>query len=380
VTRNQFVILTINPGSTHDEVVLFKGDEEIFKKKIKYSLEDLKPFEEQNVASQYDFRKGLIKQALKEEGVDLNNIDAVVGRGGLLHPIPGGVFKVNEDMVDDLMSAKYGDHPSNLGGMIAYAIGKAFNKPAFIADSVVTDEMSELAHYTGLPEIKRRSVFHCLNQKRVGYLAANKLGKTYKECNLIIMHGGGGITIGAHKQGKVVDVNSGLDGEGPFTPQRSGFLPVLDVVKMVLNDKLTYDDVKVKTTRRGGLRAHLGTSDLIAIDDYIAGRSLPEGHHLDTQNNTPEKVREVLEAMCYFISKEICSLTAVFNGKVDAIVLTGGIAYDDEFCVPWILERIEWIAPVFIFPGGDEMRALKNQVELVLSGEEKARDYEAWKD
>jgi butyrate kinase len=372
--KKVFRIMVINPGSTHDEVAIYDGGEVVLKESIGYSVEDLKPFEEKNVTSQYEFRKNHIKKALAQKGIDLSTLDAVIGRGGLLHPIPGGVFKVDDAMKDDLMSAKYGDHPCNLGGILAHAVGRAFKKPAFIADSVVVDEMWPLSRYSGMPENPRKSIFHCLNQKRVARLAARKLNKEYNDCSLIIMHAGGGVTVGAHYMGRVVDVNNGLDGDGPFTPQRSGGVPAGGLARICFSGKYGLDEIKLKLSRRGGLRAYLGTSDLKVLDKYILGEPLPEHNNLDTQNVTPEMASEILEAMCYQISKEIGALAAALSGRVDAIVLTGGVMYD-QFCVKWIKERIEWIAPIFIFPGGDELGALKDAAERVLNGEEEAMIY-----
>ncbi len=371
----KFRIMVINPGSTHDEVAIFDGEDEILKQVVRYSDEDLKPFEEKNVTSQFEFRKNLIKKAINEKGIDLATLDAVIGRGGLLHPIPSGVFKVNKAMLEDLTSAKYGDHPCNLGAMIAYAVGKAFGVPSFIADPVVVDEMAPLAKYSGMPELERISIFHCLNQKRVARKAAEKLGKPYEECNLIVMHAGGGVSVGVHKDGKVIDVNNALDGDGPFTPQRTGGIPAGGLAKLCFSGKYTLADIKVKISRKGGLKAYLGTADVRTIIKYIKGEPLPEGCTLKKKEVTPQKAKEVLEAMCYQISKEIGALATVLKGKVDAIVLTGGVMYDNEFCVPWIKERVSWIAPVFVFPGGDEMRALRDAAERVLSGIEEPKEY-----
>ena len=282
-------------------------------------------------------------------------------------------------MIRDLENASYGDHPSNLGAILADAVGKKFGKPAFIADPVVVDEMWPLARYSGMPELPRISIFHCLNQKRVGRLTAQKLGKDYKDCRLIVMHAGAGITVGAHVNGLVVDVNNGLDGDGPFTPQRTGTVPAGALAKLCLSGKYTPDDIKVKLTRRGGLRAYTGTSDIIEIKKYIKGEPLPEASNLDTASVTPEKAKEILQAMCYQIAKEIGALAAAMDGRVDAIALTGGVTYDDEFCVPWITEKVSWIAPVFVFPGGAEMVALKDAVVRVLSGEEEPLEYKSLK-
>lgn len=374
---NKYRIMVINPGSTHDEVSIFKGEEEIYHSSVRYSVDDLKDFEDKNVTSQYDFRKEKIKQSLKEKGINLSDIDAVIGRGGLLHPIPGGVFNVNQAMVDDLVEAKYGDHPCNLGAILANAVGRTFGKPAYIADSVVVDEMWPLARYSGMPENPRKSIFHCLNQKRVARLAAKELGKDYNECNLIVMHAGGGITVGAHVRGKIVDVNNGLDGDGPFTPQRSGGVPAGGLAKICFSGKVTPDEIKMKLSRKGGLRAYLGTSDVQIVNRYIKGEPLPAKHNLDVENVTPEMAKETLEAMCYQIAREIGALAAAMKGEVDAIVLTGGVMYDEEFCVPWIKERVQWIAKILIYPGGDEMRALRDAAARVLNGEEVPQDYEA---
>jgi len=372
---NNYCIMVINPGSTHDEVSVFKGEDEFFHCSIKYSEEDLRDFEDKNVSSQFEFRKQKIKNFLKEKGIDLNELDAVIGRGGLLHPIPGGVFNINDEMLEELEEGKYGQHPSNLGAILAEAVGITFNKKAYIADSVVVDEMWPLARYSGMPENPRKSIFHCLNQKRVSRLAAKKLGKDYRDCNFIVMHAGAGITVGAHVNGRIVDVNNGLDGDGPFTPQRSGSVPAGGLARMCFSGKYTLDEIKVKLGRCGGLRAHLGTSDIQIIKKYIKGEPLPKKHNLNTDRVSPEKARETLEAMCYQIAKEIGALATAMKGKVDAIVLTGGVMYDDEFCIPWIRERVEWIAPIFIIPGGEEMKALRDAAERVLSGEEKPMDY-----
>lgn len=368
-------IMVINPGSTHDEVSLFRGDEEVFRFSSRYSIEELMPFDIRKIADQFEFRKNKVKKSLAEKGIDLSLIDAVIGRGGMLHPIPGGVFEVNDEMVEELLESKYGEHPCSLGALIARAVGDKFDKPAYIADSVVVDEMWPLARYSGMPENPRKSIFHCLNQKRVARMAADKLGKNYNDCRFIIMHAGGGVTVGAHVNGKVVDVNNGLDGDGPFTPQRSGGVPAGGLAKMCFSGDYTPNEIKLKIGKRGGLRAYLGTSDIKVIKKYIKGEPLPEKHNLSVDKVTPGEAKEVLEAMCYQIAKEIGSLAAAMEGKVDAIILTGGVMYEDEFCVPWIKDRIKWIAPVYILPGGDEMRALRDAAERVLSGEEEVQEY-----
>lgn len=378
MSRKDFLILVINPGSTHDEVAVYQGEEEVFKESIGYSMDELKPFEEQKITTQYDFRKKHIKESLAAKGIDLAKIDAVIGRGGFIHPVPSGVIKVNKAMVDDLTEARYGDHSSNLGGILAYVVGKTFKKPAFIADPVVVDELWPIARYSGMPENPRKSIFHCLNQKRVARLAAKKMGKEYEDLNLIVMHAGAGTTIGAHVKGKTVDVNNGLDGEGPFTPQRAGTVPTGALAKICFSGEFTLDDIKVKLSRKGGLRAYLGTSDLKIIEQYINGKSLPDEHNLEIDKLTPEYAKEVLDAMCYQMAKEIGALAAGLKGKVDAIVLTGGVMKCPP-CRELITESVKWIAPVMVLPGGDETRALRDAVNRVLSGEEEAMEYKAEK-
>lgn len=357
-------ILVINPGSTSDEVSYFRGRKLIFHKVVRYTCEELKPFENQKVVAQFEMRKNVVLEALKENEIDINEIDAVIGRGGLLKPIESGVYEVNEAMIEDLKRGERGDHPSNLGGLIAKSIADSIGKKAFIADPVVVDEMEPLARYSGMVENPRISIFHALNQKRVARHAAKQIGKPYEECNLIVMHGGGGISVGAHKKGRVVDVNNALDGDGPFTPQRSGGVPAGGLVKMCFSGKYSLDEIKLKIKGKGGLVAYTGTSDIVAIKKYIKTGEATNGVNPDLV--TPDKAKEVLCAMAYQIAKEIGSMACVLEGKVDAIVLTGGIAYDDEIIVPEIKKRVSWIAPVIVYPGGDEMTALMIACETAL--------------
>lgn len=373
---SEFNILVINPGSTSDEVSFFKGRKLIFHKIVRYSPENLKPFEKQKVTAQFEMRKNLVLEALKENNISLSDIHAVIGRGGLLKPIESGTYEVNDKMVKDLTEGVMGDHPSNLGGLIAKSIADMCGVKAFIADPVVVDEMEPLARYSGMPENPRISIFHALNQKRVARHAARQLGKPYEECNLIVMHGGGGISVGAHKKGRVIDVNNALDGEGPFTPQRSGGVPVGGLVKMCFSGKYTLDEIKLKIKGRGGLVAYTGTSDIIAIKKYINTGEVVESSGLDPKKVTREKAKEALLAMAYQISKEIGALATVLEGQVDAIVLTGGIAYDDEYIVPEIRRRTQWIAPILIYPGGDEMTALRLACEMALKNPKKIKVYQ----
>jgi len=302
----------------------------------------------------------IIVRVLREQNVDLNRIDAVVGRGGLLRPIEGGTYEVNEQMVADLKKGILGDHPSNCGGLIAYAIGKALGCRAFIVDPVVVDELQPVARISGMPLIARRSIFHALNQKAVAREIAQKLGKSYFDINIIVVHLGGGITVGAHQKGRVVDVNNGLDGDGPFSPERSGSVPVGDLVKAAFSGEYTYPEMKKLIKGHGGMVAYLGSHDLQIIEDRI--------------KDGDENAKLIYEAMAYQVAKEIGAAAVVLEGKVDAIALTGGIAKSEQF-VDLIVKRIKFIAPIHVSPGEQEMLALALGGLRVLSGEEKVKTY-----
>ena len=370
----EFNILVINPGSTSDEVSFYRGENLVFHKVVRYSLEALKPYEKQKITSQYDFRKKMVLGAMAENKVELSEIHAVIGRGGLLRPIESGTYAINDKMIRDLDEALMGEHASNLGGILAKSIADICKVPSFIADPVVVDELDPLARYSGMPENPRISIFHALNQKRVARHAARSLGKPYEECNFIIMHGGGGVSVGAHKQGRVVDVNNALDGDGPFTPQRSGGVPAGGLVKMCFSGKYTLADMKLKIKGCGGMITYTGTSDMIAIEKYVLTGEVVAGAGLDPEVITREKAKETVKAMAYQIAKEIAAMTAVLEGRVDAVVLTGGLAYD-QIIVPELKRRIGWIAPVMLFPGGDEMSALRVAAETALKHPKKVRKY-----
>lgn len=372
---SEYNILVINPGSTSDEVSFFKGRKLIFHKVVRYSPEDLKPFENQKVTSQFEMRKNMVLDALKENNIAVEDIQAVIGRGGLVKPIESGTYEVDDNMEKDLKDGVMGDHPSNLGGLIARAIARMQGIKAFIADPVVVDEMDTLARYSGMPENPRISIFHALNQKRVARHAARQLGKPYEECRLIVMHGGGGISIGAHRDGRVVDVNNALDGEGPFTPQRSGGVPSGGLVKMCFSGKYTLDEMKLKLKGRGGLVAYTGTSDMMAIRKYIDTGEVAAKSGLNPEMVTREKAKEAILAMSYQIAKEIGAMACVLEGKVDAIVLTGGIVREEDYVTAELRRRTEWIAPVIVYPGGDEMTALRLACETALKNPKKVKKY-----
>jgi butyrate kinase len=352
------LILVINPGSTSTKVAVFRDKEPVFTETLRHSTEELSKYK--SIIDQFEFRTQAILNMLKEKGISLSEIDAIVGRGGLLKPIESGTYIVNEKMIEDLKKAERGEHASNLGGIIAYTLAKEHNIPAYIVDPVVVDELEDIARITGMPEIEKSSIFHALNQKAIARRLAADLNKKYEEVNLIIAHLGGGISIGAHKHGRVVDVNDALNGEGPFSPERAGGLPVLDLVKLCYSGKYTYQEMKKKLIGQGGVVAHLGTNDVREV--Y---KKIEEGD---------KKAELVLEAMAYQTAKEIGAMAVVLKGHVDAIGITGGIAYNEDF-VKRISERVKFIAPVYVYPGEDEMLALAQGAYRVLSGEEKAKMY-----
>lgn len=357
-------ILVINPGSTSTKVAIFEGQELRSSKTLRHSSEELSPFK--RLTDQFEFRTRIIEAFLEESGVKPQDLSAVVGRGGLLDPISsGGTYKVTEDMLEDLKSGKNGEHASNLGALIAYQFTKSFGIPSFIVDPVVVDEMEDLARYSGHPMIRRRSILHALNQKATARAAAAELGKPYEEVNLVVVHMGGGISVGAHRKGRIVNVNNALDGDGPFTPERSGTLPLTQLIDLCYSGKYTLDQMKKKIKGAGGMVDYLGTNDGMEVSRRI--------------NQGDKQALLVYRAMAYQVSKWIGKMAAVLRGQVDGIVLTGGLAYDKDMMVPWIREMVEFIAPVFVFPGGDEERALAMGGLRVLKGEETAKIYSQMK-
>ncbi len=351
-------ILAINPGSTSTKIAIYDNEKEVFETTLRHSNEEIEQYDK--IADQYDFRKDVILKVLSENEINLTKLSAVVGRGGLLKPIKGGTYAVNDTMIEDLKVGVLGEHASNLGGMIANEIAVQLNIPAFIVDPVVVDEMTEIARVSGMPDIQRASIFHALNQKAVARRYAGEQNKKYEDLNLIVAHMGGGVSVGAHEKGRVVDVNNALDGEGPFSPERAGGLPVGDLAKMCYSGKYTHADIKKKIKGKGGIVAYLGTNDGREVVKMIE-----EGN---------EKAKLVFEAMAYQIAKEIGSCAAVLKGRVDAIILTGGLAYG-EMLTDWIKERVAFISEVVIYPGEDEMSALALGGLRVLKGEETAQEY-----
>ncbi len=346
-------ILAINPGSTTTKISVFAGGRDLFVESIRHPAADLARFA--HVMDQEEYRRAHILETLDKNGTPPESLSAVIGRGGLMRPIPGGVYAVDEAMLADLRSCRYGAHASNLGAILAHDLATPLGLPCYIADPVVVDEMSALAHYSGHPGIRRRSIFHALNHKAVARRAARTLERRYADLHLIVAHLGGGISVGAHEGGRVVDVNNALDGEGPFSPERSGGLPAGQLVDWCFAPGADQAEIRKRITGQGGFMAYLGTSNGMKIEERI--------------KNGDEHAREVHAALAYQVAKEIAAMSAVLRGRVDAIVLTGGLMHDQSL-VQLITGRVEFLGRVLVYPGEDEMRALSEAAQRALDGEE----------
>lgn len=352
-------ILAVNPGSTSTKISVYEDEKEVWDLKLTHSPEELSSFGT-NIFEQYGFRRDVIVSALQAAGYPVVSFDGIVGRGGLVKPIPGGTYLVDDSLLKDLRIGILGQHASNLGGPIAAELAKTAGCDAFIVDPVVVDEMESIARFTGSPLLTRKSIFHALNQKAVARKAATELGRSYDSSNFIVIHLGGGISVGAHRKGKVVDVNNALDGDGPFTPERSGGLPAGDLANLCFSGDYTLTDVKKLIKGEGGIVAYLGTNDMMHVEDEVE------------KGNT--EWLAVYQAMAYQIAKETGAMAAVLQGNVDAVVVSGGIAYDRKF-VGWLKEMIGFIAPVIVYPGEMEMEALALGALRVLTNQEKPKTY-----
>ncbi|HEX9025209.1 MAG TPA: butyrate kinase [Clostridium sp.] len=353
-----YKLLIINPGSTSTKIAVYEDEREVFEETLRHSSEEIGQFK--HVVDQQNFRTEIILEILQDNKIDIKEMDAIVGRGGLLKPILSGTYNVNDNMLKDLKENVQGEHASNLGAIIANEIANSIGKSAFIVDPVVVDEMEELARFSGMPELPRKSIFHALNQKAVAKRYAKENSKNYEDINIIVAHMGGGVSVGAHKNGKIVDVNNALDGDGAFSPERSGGVPAGDLARMCFSGKYTLEEILKKITGKGGFVAYLDTND---------GRVVREA----ALKGDP-KSKLVYDSMGYQVAKDIGSAAAVLSGKVDAIILTGGIAYEKTM-VDSIREKVEFIAPVTVYPGEDEMLALAQGVIRVLNGDEEVREY-----
>ena len=348
-----YKILAINPGSTSTKAALYEDDKPVVELTLRHSVEEIGQFA--NIIDQMGWRRDLILQALDEKGYKVEELSAVIGRGGLVKPIEGGVYEVNDVLKHDLIHTER-HHASNLGGLIADEIARVAGVKAYIADPVVVDEMIPEARYTGIPECPRVSIFHALNQKATARIYAKQVGKRYEHLNLIVAHMGGGISVSAHRKGRVIDTNNALTGDGPFSPERAGSLPADELLNLCYSGKYTKAELLRMIAGKGGLVAHLGTSSVQEICEV----------RIEKENDA--HARQVMEAMCFSIAKNIGGMATILCGKVDAIILTGGIAYNDYVNVR-VKEACAFIAPVHIYPGETELEALSMNALMVLRGE-----------
>lgn len=350
--------LIINPGSTSTKIGVFEDETLLFEETLRHSTEEISQYA--SIVDQKDFRKKIITDLLTEKNFDIKSLNVVVGRGGMLKPIPGGTYAVTDALLHDLQIGKQGQHASNLGGILAREIGDEIGVPSYIVDPVVVDELQDVARYSGVPELPRTSVFHALNQKAVAKRYAKETGKPYESLRLIVVHMGGGVSVGAHVGGRIVDVFNALDGDGAFSPERAGAVPSGALIKMCFSGQYTEKEVYSKIVGKGGFNAYLGTNDMRTVNKMVE-----EGD---------EKAAEVREAFMYQVVKDIGSMACVLGGKVDQIIVTGGIAYN-ETVVNYLKEKAGFIAPFTVYPGEDELLALTQGALRVMNGEEKAMEY-----
>lgn len=350
--------LIINPGSTSTKIGVFEDETLLFEETLRHSTEEIAQYA--SIVDQKDFRKQIILDLLAKKDFDIHSLQVIVGRGGMLKPIPGGTYAVSDDLLADLKVGVQGQHASNLGGILAREIADSIGVPSYIVDPVVVDELMPISRYSGVPELPRTSVFHALNQKAVAKRYAKEQGKAYDTLNLIVVHMGGGVSVGAHEKGQVIDVFNALDGDGAFSPERAGAVPSGALIKMCFSGQYTEKEVYKKIVGNGGFNAYVGTNDMRDVEKMVQ-----EGN---------EKAAETREAFIMQVAKNIGSMACVLKGKVDQIVITGGIAYD-KVVVSGLKERAGFIAPITVYPGEDELLALAQGALRVMNGEEKAMVY-----
>ncbi len=350
--------LIINPGSTSTKIGVFEDETLLFEETLRHSTEEIARYA--SIVDQKDFRKDIIVSLLKGKNFDIQSLQVVVGRGGMLKPISGGTYPVTDALLADLKAGVQGQHASNLGGILAREIADSIGVPSYIVDPVVVDELMPEARYSGVPELPRVSIFHALNQKAVAKRYAKETGKAYDSLNLIVVHMGGGVSVGAHKCGRVIDVFNALDGDGAFSPERAGGVPSGSLIKMCFSGDYTQAEVYKKVVGNGGFNAYLGTNDMRDVD-----KMADEGD---------EKAVLIRDAFILQVAKDMGSMACVLEGKVDQIIITGGIAYD-KYVVDALKQKAGWIAPTTVYPGEDELLALAQGALRVMNGEEKAMTY-----
>jgi butyrate kinase len=352
-------ILVINPGSTSTKIAVYQDGECLFEHTIRHFLDELIHYP--TIISQFEFRLDLIIGTLELEGIPLDEIKIIMGRGGLTYPLESGVYEVDDRMLTHVRKGVMGQHASNLGPLLSYAIAKKIpGAKAYIADPVVTDELEPIARISGHPRFERRSIYHALNQKAISRLYAQSIGRKYSDLNLIVVHMGGGVSIGAHRKGRVIDVNNALDGEGPFSPERSGTLPAGQLIDVCFCGNFTQDEVRRMVSGEGGMTAYLNTNSMKEITDFAE-----EGD---------EECCFYLDAFVYQVAKAVGEMSTVLKGDVDAILLTGGIAHS-KLIINSLMERIQFISKVETYPGEDEMASMVMNAQLMLSGELIPRKY-----
>lgn len=352
----KYNILAINPGSTSTKLALYENDKEIFCNTLEHSAEEIEKYDK--IQDQFEMRKNLVISSLLEKGYDIKSLSAVVGRGGMVPKVKSGAYKVNETMVNRLKFNPVIEHASNLGALIAYEIANEVNISAYIYDSVRVDELKDVARISGMPEISRTSTSHALNSRAMAMKVAKMNGKKYSDMNFVVAHLGGGISVSVHEKGRMVDILA--DDEGPFSPERAGRVPCKELIDLCYSGEFDKKTMNKKLRGNGGLKAYLNTVDVREVEEMI--------------ERNDEKAKLVLEAMAYQVAKGIGDLSTVVEGKVDAIVLTGGIAYSKRITA-LIKKRVEFIAPVEIMPGENEMESLAMGILRVLKGEEEASEY-----
>ncbi|MCF7936622.1 MAG: butyrate kinase [Synergistales bacterium] len=353
-------VLAINPGSTSTKIALFDGERELWRESLSHEADELAAFG--SVAGQYGMRLQTVKDVLREKETALGDLDAVVGRGGIVDPIPGGTYRVTPTLLEHLRRGKPWEHASNLGGIIADALAGEAEALAYIVDPVAVDEMDDVARFTGLPELPKRSLVHALNVKATVRMAARDLGRSWDELSVIVAHLGGGFSICAHRWGRIVDVNNANE-FGPFAPERAGGVPAGDLARLCYSGHHEAGDLRRRLVGNGGLRGYLGTSDMRTVRERVEAGD--------------EEAERIYDAMAYQVAKEIGACAASLAGEAEAILMTGGVAHDNDF-VELVQRQVQWIAPVLRYPGEDEMLALAEGALRVLDGEEPPKRYEAY--
>lgn len=356
---NEYRILAINPGSTSTKFAVYVNENCVLSKTLRHSVDELSAYAD--IIDQFGYRKGMIIDALVDEGIDIDKIKHIIGRGGLTYPLESGVYRVDQLMLQHARAGIYGRHASNLGPIIAdYIASQIPGAHAYIADPVVTDELDEIARVTGHPKFRKRSIFHALNQKATARVHARKVGARYEDLRLIVVHLGGGVSVGAHYHGRVIDVNNALDGDGPFSPERSGSLPVGQLIDLCFSRKYSKDEIYRMIVGEGGYVAYLGTNNGAEV------RKRAEAGD--------EQAKFIEEALAYQVAKAIGEMSVVLRGEIDGILMTGGMAHNATL-VELIRARIDFLAPVFVYPGEDELEALAMNALMVARGELQAKQY-----